>query len=465
MTTSHNAMTQQQPQGASFNTLIQRAILVLLVVAWRWGTWVQIAEFAAWWVLVSEERTEYLRLAGRLVNNVALWTAIPWKAIAQRGTYKTAVMVDCGVQTDEVESMRTRFAIPKASAFPLPITFGLPLIEVRTPEPAATTIAPPCDPPSPVTASRDSLLLPLWETTSDSASTLVNPESVDGDCRSLNSAMADPEWKEAVGMITAMVAAAKEKDENCGILEDETVNLDDIPDSVVPSSISDADPELISYLQTVHTQHSTDPIIKSFTPHHLTSFLTAARTAKATNPISEALKNLQTTLHWRSKNNFFDILSEDFSDLEATQKLYFHPRKSKDGTPILVWRAARHNMCKDESELARTVRFLVSTIENARSSGLLTQRATILVCRRHIKPENKDPALLKLLLSTFQTHYPEHLEKLYIFPRTVLLSIGWNVAKVFLGGDVRGRVEILGGEWKEVLKRDVGIAGLGGGDE
>ncbi|KAI9105564.1 hypothetical protein DFS34DRAFT_599945 [Phlyctochytrium arcticum] len=121
-------------------------------------------------------------------------------------------------------------------------------------------------------------------------------------------------------------------------------------------------------------------------------------------------------------------------------------------------------MCANQTELARTVRYLVATVEKAKRAHQLSTRVIVVISRLDVQTPNKDPALLRLLLSTFQTHYPCHLEKLYLFPKTMLLTMGWNVAKVFLNTDIRNRICILGeGEWKDVVRKEVGVQGLGDG--
>jgi hypothetical protein len=58
-------------------------------------------------------------------------------------------------------------------------------------------------------------------------------------------------------------------------------------------------------------------------------------------------------------------------------------------------------------------------------------------------PVNFDKHLVKTLLSTFQHHYPERLAKLFLFPKNMMLSVGLNVAKVFVDSATMEKVHIL----------------------
>lgn len=70
----------------------------------------------------------------------------------------------------------------------------------------------------------------------------------------------------------------------------------------------------------------------------------------------------------------------------------------------------------------------------------IKDRATIIIDRMDITSPNKDPLLLRTLASTFGQHYPEHVDKLFMFPRTMLLAVAWNVTRVFLNPGMAGRV-------------------------
>ncbi|TPX68331.1 hypothetical protein SpCBS45565_g03203 [Spizellomyces sp. 'palustris'] len=415
------------------STVSDYILLLLFLVAWRWGTWLQVGEVIAWWVFSGGQE--------RAVQ-VQQWSVEMVERIRTRARRQG---VSVGMQTEVVEIDK------KAS--------GLP---------ARFEKIPAADKERPFSVSGGSLIAPayqcekgeeekrvggprtyaaggapMWDvdSSSDSNSTLVNPDG-------------DVEWKEAVGVLAAIAAAAADKqDQNSQSL---------LPSSVKSEQVEveeDKDAELLSFTQKIRQMYGHDPLLKTFSDAHISKFVVGSGAFRTRE--EDAIKALESTLEWRRKNDYDSLFTEDFSDIERTHKLYFHPHQTKDGLPILVWRAARHVMCKDEHELQRTVRYLISVVEKAKKSGKLDTRLTLLISRMDILPQNKDPALLKLLLSTFQTHYPDHLERLYIFPKTMLLTIGWNVAKVFLSSDVRGRVEILGGDWREVVRREVGVDGLG----
>ncbi|KND00050.1 uncharacterized protein SPPG_04394 [Spizellomyces punctatus DAOM BR117] len=407
------------------STVSDYILVPLFLVAWRWGTWLQVGQVIAWWVFSGgQERTV----------QVQQWVMEMVERIRTRARFQG---ISVGVQTEAVQNdKKAPEKVSENKERPFSVSGGSVIAPAYQCEKGEQEKR--------VDGSKTYAagVPPMWDvdSSSDSNSTLVNPDG-------------DVEWKEAVGVLAAMAAAAADK-------EDE--KSQSLPSSVKSEQVDveeDKDAELLSFTQKIRQMYGHDPLLKTFSDAHISKFVVGSGAFRTRE--EDAIKALESTLEWRRKNDYDSLFTEDFSDIERTRKLYFHPHPTKDGLPILVWRAARHVMCKDEHELQRTVRYLISVVEKAKKSGKLDTRLTLLISRLDILPQNKDPALLKLLLSTFQTHYPDHLERLYIFPKTVLLTIGWNVAKVFLSSDVRGRVEILGGDWREVVRREVGVDGLG----
>ncbi|KAJ3279876.1 hypothetical protein HK104_001111, partial [Borealophlyctis nickersoniae] len=203
------------------------------------------------------------------------------------------------------------------------------------------------------------------------------------------------------------------------------------------------------FVRKVRKLYEDDPIAGTLTDDHIAKYLITTLAAKGRE--EDAMKAVATTLDWRRKYDWDQLLTEDFSDVERTGKLYWFHR-TKDGSPVLTWRAARHFM-EDEAAMHRTIRFMVYTVELAKKHGFVKDRATIIIDRLDIINANKDPALLRTLATTFQQHYPEHIDKLIMFPKNMLLTLAWNVTKVFLNPNLANRVEMLGTDYKEQLQK------------
>ncbi|KAJ3103814.1 hypothetical protein HDU97_009819 [Phlyctochytrium planicorne] len=153
-----------------------------------------------------------------------------------------------------------------------------------------------------------------------------------------------------------------------------------------------------------------------------------------------AMKQVGATLEWREGYRWNSLLDEDFSDVLAVGKLTIHGF-DMDGNPIAIWKQARHR--PDDFGLERDMRFMIYCIEKAKKEGLFKEKMTMIIDRIGMTNHNFDSPLMKTLLSTLQAHYPEHLARLFVFPKNMLLSVGWNVAKVFLDAETIDRVKIL----------------------
>ncbi|KAI8821290.1 CRAL-TRIO domain-containing protein [Fimicolochytrium jonesii] len=164
-----------------------------------------------------------------------------------------------------------------------------------------------------------------------------------------------------------------------------------------------------------------------------------------------ALKMLERTLQWRIDYKYSSLRTEDFSADHATGKLYFH-HFTKDSTPVLIWRICRHKA--DPKNVEHTVRFIVSFLEKGTREGIITSRLTLLIDRVGSVNENVEGiAFFRSLTHVLQTHFPEMLQRLVIFPTNWLLWTVWKVVKPFLDASVVERLSLLGPkEYKQVLQ-------------
>ncbi|TPX60756.1 hypothetical protein SpCBS45565_g07430 [Spizellomyces sp. 'palustris'] len=161
-----------------------------------------------------------------------------------------------------------------------------------------------------------------------------------------------------------------------------------------------------------------------------------------------ACKMLEKTLQWRIDYAYGDLPNEDYTADYETGKLYYH-RFALDGTPVLIWRISRHLADPKLSE--RTVRFIVWTMDKGIREGTITSRITLLVDRSQSTQQNiENLHFFRLLTSILQTHFPEMLQRIVIFPTNWLLWTVWKVVKPFLDVTVVEKVALVGP--KEVTK-------------
>ncbi|KAJ3075743.1 hypothetical protein HK102_005543 [Quaeritorhiza haematococci] len=174
--------------------------------------------------------------------------------------------------------------------------------------------------------------------------------------------------------------------------------------------------------------------------------------------MDHTLKAIEKTLAWRKEYGWYTLSEEDFSEDVKTGKCYFFG-KCKEDSPVLYWRMSRHIAVKN---VDRTVRFIVWTMEKALREGIVTDRVTVVIDRMDATSENIEGIhFFRLLASTFQTHFPELLQKIFIFPSNWLLWTVWNVAKPFLDATVVAKISILGPkEYQSVIHQQIGKENL-----
>lgn len=124
-------------------------------------------------------------------------------------------------------------------------------------------------------------------------------------------------------------------------------------------------------------------------------------------------------------------MREDFSVQETCGKAQF-VGTAKDGSAILVLTGSRHFAPRTLAEIDKEVRFWIYTIECARKRGVFKDRLTILFDRSEMKTDKSDVKFVSYLVPILQTHYPERLSRMYVFPSNTLFAMMWGVSSMFL---------------------------------
>lgn len=79
------------------------------------------------------------------------------------------------------------------------------------------------------------------------------------------------------------------------------------------------------------------------------------------------------------------------------------------------------------------------------------RRLLMIYDRNSAGRKNMDIKLIKNLLPVIQTHFPEMIEKIYIFPVNWVFWSMYNMVKGFLSKKMTGRLEILTSGWNEKI--------------
>ncbi|KAJ8327994.1 hypothetical protein QVD99_006276 [Batrachochytrium dendrobatidis] len=145
----------------------------------------------------------------------------------------------------------------------------------------------------------------------------------------------------------------------------------------------------------------------------------------------KAMSALSETLAWRAKFKPETLLKEVPSSLSESGKLQFWG-KALDGSQILIWTGARHVPPRTEQDIDCEIQFLVRTIEHAVRNGTLTNTMTIIFDRQNMRTDKSDLKIVAKLVPILQSHYPERLSRMYIFPTNMLFKVVWNMAKGYL---------------------------------
>ncbi|KAJ3215759.1 hypothetical protein HK099_006212 [Clydaea vesicula] len=160
-----------------------------------------------------------------------------------------------------------------------------------------------------------------------------------------------------------------------------------------------------------------------------------------------ALRELGQTLLWWELYGTAEVVNEDFFDLYSTKKLY-HAGFAKDGTPIVIFKSSNHI----QGDYPRNVRFIVWFVEKMRERGL-SDKVTLIVDRFDMTAKNTDDNILPQIAAVFQPHYPETLGRLFVAPKSFVLSVIWPVVKLFLDPVTASKVNMLSEKnYQEKLK-------------
>ncbi|KAI9175380.1 hypothetical protein H9P43_006741 [Blastocladiella emersonii ATCC 22665] len=143
-----------------------------------------------------------------------------------------------------------------------------------------------------------------------------------------------------------------------------------------------------------------------------------------------ARARIRATLEWRRDFNFASIATEDFGDLEASGKFYALPHPTTTGRTVHVWRSRLH--MPDPPSLPRLVRFMIRQVYFLWRQGRAADRIVLLVSRDGASPKHRDLAMAKEVAATFNAHFPEILDELYVYPGNWLTTVIWAVVRPFL---------------------------------
>ncbi|KAJ3363224.1 hypothetical protein GGF31_001019 [Allomyces arbusculus] len=157
-----------------------------------------------------------------------------------------------------------------------------------------------------------------------------------------------------------------------------------------------------------------------------------------------AHKRLATTLAWRRDINLPHVAGEDFSDLDAAGKLFKLPRPTKEGYTVLVWRS-RFHAPEDDASLQRLARYFVKHVHLLWKLGYHSDRVVVIIDRDGAESKNRDLNMAKVVSTTFNTHFPEILEGLYVFPSSWFTSACWAIIRPFVDPVTAAKVHFLSG--------------------
>lgn len=176
--------------------------------------------------------------------------------------------------------------------------------------------------------------------------------------------------------------------------------------------------------------------------------------------------------------------------MDASKKLFWHPNPAKDGRPILIWRSQYHYplpssaaattssntttsslICSPSSsdrdsnyEVNLHIQWIAHTLETAKRDGVIKDKIHFILDRSETQQasattttssflsfatsstsqSSNDLSLSRAIITTFASHYPEHLERVFVFPSSMMVSALWTLIKPFMDPVTQMRVMILG---------------------
>jgi len=114
-----------------------------------------------------------------------------------------------------------------------------------------------------------------------------------------------------------------------------------------------------------------------------------------------AFQKVKVHLEWREVFNHTSLLTEDFSALAESGKLFWIGN-AFDETPVLVWKAAHHI---NTGDIQKNIRFMVYTVEKAKKEKVLVDKVTLIIDRLDFQKCNADPDLVKGLVNVFEVFF------------------------------------------------------------
>jgi len=166
---------------------------------------------------------------------------------------------------------------------------------------------------------------------------------------------------------------------------------------------------------------------------------------------------LQATSRWRKENKIDDIMNEDLSSLMPDKgEEFYYTGLDNQKRPIVVYRSCLHTPGRVDPEQYN--RYVIKTLEQGRVDYGLGYKcqAAVVVDRVGSGLKNQDPALLRVLLPCFTTHFPGVIGNIYIAPVNNIFYAIWSLVSLLLDTDTRNSVKLLKKESKtEQLLEDM----------
>ncbi len=112
-------------------------------------------------------------------------------------------------------------------------------------------------------------------------------------------------------------------------------------------------------------------------------------------------------------------------------------RARREYRPIVVYRSCLHTPGRVDPEQYN--RYVIKTLEQGRVDYGLGYKcqAAVVVDRVGSGLKNQDPALLRVLLPCFTTHFPGVIGNIYIAPVNNIFYAIWSLVSLLLDADQR----------------------------
>jgi len=159
--------------------------------------------------------------------------------------------------------------------------------------------------------------------------------------------------------------------------------------------------------------------------------------------------SLQATSKWRKDEKIDDLVNEDLSELmpEGGEEFYY-TGTDQQNRPVLIYRSCAHTPGRIDPNMYN--RYVIKTLEEGRKKYGLGSRvqAAVVVDRVGSGMKNQDPALLRVLIPCFTTHFPGVVGNIYIAPVNAVFYAVWSLVSLLLDPVTRESVKLLKKETK-----------------